>query len=260
MKRIQDTNSLLQRFETAMRHMKDKNGLIWYYALCMDVNLDTCFTIVSYEDCCKYYKQEMTTFYQDGTPEARSRFFANLYLWTVRHGIREMAEVWFGHLKQCYLIDANSSLNRFYTGIRVFEAMTIEMVYATDVRNVTKFIYFNDELEALIKTMRLALKVCNCFIERFELHELHFNLVKSFQNDGMKDFKRLERNAVENLNFLSLDIIKHTRRSWTCELAPADQNFWINHSTKAKAMYLDGVAFSDRIFPYSLPIPKSGSF
>lgn len=243
-----------------MKVMNDKNGMIWYHALCLDVLLDTGFTIVSYEDCSQFYLKEITTIRQDGTPEALSRFFANLLLWSIRHGVFEISQVWLAHLKQFFTMEPHGSLNNVFTGLRVIEALILQLAFAIEDRNIELFTYFDQKLKGLTRIVKIALKVPNCFKERFELQLLHFELVKRFKKKNLKQLKNMKEKAVKNLNYLSLELIKHSERTWKCELTPAIRNFWINHSSKANAISLSQIDFPDRIFPYSLPIPKSGSF
>lgn len=258
---MQDACTLLQRFQTAMRYMNDRNGLIWYYALSMDMLLDTSLTVETYEACDKFFLNEITTFHKDGEPEAKSRFFANLLLWCVRHKVDEMAQIWQEHLNTMhYKLESRSSLNSTFTGLRIMEALTLQLSFVIEDRNMDLFEYYDEELKGLIKLMNSKSRISNCFSERFELHRIHLKLVKKFDANHFKKLNKLMDQALKKKNNCSYDIIKHNQRSWTCQLPAEAQNFWMKHSTASNRLNLCMMVFPDRIFPYSLPIPKSGNF
>lgn len=260
MKRIQDAYFLLQRFGCAMKFTDDKNGIIWYHALSMDMMMDTSLTIVSYDTCEQYYLNEVTTFHKDGTPESLARFFSNLLLWSIRHRIHEIAQVWMKNLALCFSIEPKSSINNTFTGLRVMEAFTIQLLIADKNRNLDLFQYFNNEMKKIIIMMSLPLKNSKCFVERYELHRIHFDIVKKFKEKRLKELDEILNMALTNKNYCAYDIIKHTQRSWKCELPTNIQDFWINHTSKENEINLSKCSYNDRIFPFSLPIPRSGSF
>lgn len=260
MKRIQEAHVILQRFHSAMHFMKDKNGLIWYYALSMDMLLDTSYTVETYETCEQYFFKEVTSFHQDGDKDAKSRFFANLLLFSTRHGVYEMTQIWFQNLEQCYQLDHFGSLNSVFTGLRVMETFTLQISLAIEHRNMVQFMHYDRETEKLIKIIKSAIKLSNCFVERFELHQLHFSLVKNFDRKKLKSLEQLEESAVKQLDFLALDQIKHARRTWSNDSSPGQCSFWLDHSTSESSIDLHRVDFAHRVFPFSLPIPKPESF
>lgn len=260
MKRIQDAHALLESFGRAMKLIDNKNGILWYHALGMDMLLDTSFTIVPYMTCHHYFLNERTTIHKDGTSESLARFFANLLLWCIRHDIHELAQMWMKNLAMCFAIEPHCSINNTFTGLRVLEAHTIQLAFAIKDRNIDKFQHFNNEIKQFLKMMKLALKTSNCFGDRFELHKLHFELVKRFSEKRLKKLDKLLSMALKNKNYCAYDIIRHTQRSWKCELTLKMQEFWISSSSKENAVNLNKFVFVDRILPYSLPIPRSGNF
>lgn len=67
--------------EYASRNNLDKSGRTWYYAMCADVQLDTGLTILSFQNCNKYYLQEGETIISLYDPEAERRYFTSMWLW-----------------------------------------------------------------------------------------------------------------------------------------------------------------------------------
>lgn len=259
LKRVQDAQRLLERFGTAMKMTNDKNGQIWYHALCMDVLLDTSLTIESYEECDLFHTREIATFDKEGHLEARARFFANLLLWSVRHSFHGIARIWRQHLADCFSLEPCSSINNTFTGLRLVEALTIQLGFAVEDKNLHLFSHLNKELIDLMKVLESALKITKCFTERFELHKLHHQQVMKFEVKRMKKLDNLLGLSIENQNFYSLDLIQHTKRSWNHLMSSEQENFWIDHSTNERSLSLKKAFYFDRVFPYSLPIPMSGN-
>lgn len=140
------------------------------------------------------------------------------------------------------------------------ETFTLQISLAIEHRNMVQFMHYDRETEKLIKIIKSAIKLSNCFVERFELHQLHFSLVKNFDRKKLKSLEQLEESAVKQLDFLALDQIKHARRTWSNESSPGQCSFWLDHSTSESSIDLHRVDFAHRVFPFSLPIPKPESF
>lgn len=59
----------------------DKWGRNWYYAICADVQLDTGLTVLSFQNCERYYLQEGEDIISLQDPEAERRYFTSMWLW-----------------------------------------------------------------------------------------------------------------------------------------------------------------------------------
>lgn len=80
-RRTQEVFKLLKRFHTTMVQINNRTGIIWFYALSIDVVLDTCYKVVTYEECEHFYLNETTTFKSQIYSNASLRFCANMWLW-----------------------------------------------------------------------------------------------------------------------------------------------------------------------------------
>lgn len=242
-----------------MKNDKNENGLIWYHAMCLDVLLDTSFTVKSYYDCQNYCLQKTTTFNNDENSEAKSRLFANLWLWCVRHNDQETSLIWKKKFLECYNYE-QSSLNNTFTGLRVMEALTVQLAFDIEGGSMVSLNESENELKDVIKLIKSAVKISNCFFERFELHRIHFAQIMQFKQKRLKQLDKLMNMALKHQSYYAFNLIKHTQRSWRHQLVPWMKNFWLNHSTNDDLLNLSQISIIDRAFPFSLPIPKSGNF
>lgn len=243
-----------------MTSSRDMNGLVWYHALCMDLLLDTCYSIKSYDECAQFYNDELVHFQDEGRTEATSRFLANLSLWCARHENHEASQTWIRNLSTCFSLEPKSSMNNMFTGLRVIEGLSLQLVFAIEGRSAVLTRQHDEELQKVVHAMRLTLKVCSRFEERFELHLTHLSLIKNCESDQLKKLAKLSEKAIKSQDYYACDLIKHNLRSWRSELPPAIKHFWAKHSKADDALELTQITYSDRVFPYSLPIPTSGNF
>lgn len=80
-KRLREANLLLQHFKDVMAKSYDKTGLCWYHTLCMDILLDTGYTILSYEECDNFDLNVLKSVDNIRDKDATSRFYVNMWLW-----------------------------------------------------------------------------------------------------------------------------------------------------------------------------------
>jgi hypothetical protein len=257
LKRVKEAFSLLKKFESSMKSMNDKNGLIWYHALSMDLLLDSSFTLESYKNCYEFYKNEISLFSVANTEE-KSRFFANLWLWSVRHKIHEMSEMWMNLAITSFSFDPNHSIENTFTGLRIIEALTLQMVISIDDNDMRLVENYKHQMIKFKKSMKLPIKTTKCFQNHFEFQEIHLQLATNQQENFSKVLDKLASKALKNQKFHLYDLIKHNQRHWKCDLTPAMRNFWINHSNDDNELTLSHLnnQTSDRIFPFSLRIPN----
>lgn len=183
-----------------------------------------------------------------------------MLLWSVRHEIYEMTQVWSENFLLSFEIDRNHSVNQTFTGLRVMEALTLQLVHAINDRDSTLFAHFTDEVNKIDKRLSKAVKVSKCFKERFELHRMHFKLVNKFDIKLLKKLDKLKKTAIKSQNFTTFYLLNHMGKVWRGELPAKIEKFWNNHSTKENSLNLQDISLPVRIFPFSLPLPKSENF
>lgn len=235
-----------------MKSTNNKCGLIWYHALCMDMLLDTNYTIVTYEDCDKFYLSSILTVDKSAYPEAHSRFFVNLCLWNFRHGFDKIAQALKDELLALHL---SSSINDTFTGLRVMEALTLQLARAIESYDLNLMMKLDDALQRVIKSMASSLKTTKFNTERFKLHRLHFQLVENFDESRFSQLEKLKVKALKNRNFYAVDLITHTLNFWQNKLSENIKNFWLHHSTTDNPLKLSQISTVNQIFPFSLSIP-----
>jgi hypothetical protein len=224
----------------------------------MDMLLDTSFTILSYADCEEFFLGKPSWFADRVMSKSCNRLVANIMLWRVRHQIYDDTTFWISKLTDKRATEP--SMSSVFTGLRIMEILTLHLAHALDKRDSTGVTLFKDKLRRQTKKLSAEMRVVKCFYERFVLHQVHSAMVEEYNTKHLKTLEKLLGVALRNKNFCSHDIIKHTLRCWRLEVSPEVKSFWVRHSVKENPLDLFKVPFHERVFPYSLPIARSGNF
>jgi hypothetical protein len=218
--RIDDAIKLLTEFGGIAKRHLDRNGMIWFYALAMDLTLDTCQTIVvSYEECYKFHLELATSSHGDGvSDEAIGRFLANFWLWSMRNDIMERGERLMERLREKFELNSRSSINNVMTGIRVVEALTLHYVHAVESQNIPSHAFLHYLITRYLNKLKNDVKsTYGCFQERVLFHELHFEMINN-QNYSKKLFQlrmsRLLRKAIMKRDYFAFNYLRHLSLAW----------------------------------------------
>lgn len=238
----------------AVTKARDMNGWIWYFALCLDVQLDASFTIEHFETCNNFYESKMSGLTDKKYQNSRARFLVNCLLWSLRHKRYNAAKIWKIRLNGLLEIHPDSIITDTFTMLRLFESLSLLLLVSYEFPNFTQLTTVKKESKEVIKLIENALKSTKLFVQRFELLRLHQEMLETFSDKCVKSLTKHEELAVQNKDFLILDIIRHTRRSWKRELPPNIDKFWINHSVQSGSFDFNELLVPDRVIPYSLPL------
>lgn len=254
LKLFQEASSTLAKFLLQVKSANDKNGLIWYHAMCLDFLLDTTMTILPFQSCCEFFVAEMTEEPTKSRQEACARFYANCLLWNMRHGCHVAAKFWQRKLMKIFEVNKVDSITGTYTGLRLLESLTLEVASFISTRKITELRNVENELKFVSKLVTAGVKNSNLFAERLKLHRLHLKMVKTYNMKNLAKLEKLEESAIKSKDFLALGIIKFTQLAWNKKLSENVRNYWINHSTNHAAISVDQLSASDRVFTFSLPL------
>lgn len=147
-------------------------------------------------------------------------------------------------------------LNKTITGIRVMEALNLQMIRSIDTRNVNSFKYYEKEMKQIIKKMNVLVDSTNCLQARYQLHVTHCRHLKKVESKNIKKLIELKKLALKMNDYCTYDILLHTIQLWKCKLPNHAKTQWQDQGRN-----VDDIFYSDdRIYPFSLEIPKSGQF
>lgn len=136
------------------------------------------------------------------------------------------------------------------------ESLNLQMIRSIDTRNVNSFKYFENEMKQIMKTMKVLVDATNCLQARYQLHVTHFYHLKKVDNKNIKKLIELKKLALKINDFCTYDILLHTIQLWKCKLPNYAKTQWQEQGRNINDIFYS----DDRIYPFSLEIPKSGQF
>lgn len=171
--RIQDCYKLLQELHFSIK--SDIFSLTWYYALCMDLHLDTGNEhIIEYETCKQHYIEILSTKGYEKSTDACRRFIANFWNWNLlRDELFEMPKSW---LINVFEVQANPSFNDFFTEMRLIEGFLQQLKIFKKEHNFDEVTHTKKIIKHRLKKIK-KVKFSVCFSKRIKLYEEYFAMI-----------------------------------------------------------------------------------
>uniref|UniRef100_A0A182QFI7 Uncharacterized protein n=1 Tax=Anopheles farauti TaxID=69004 RepID=A0A182QFI7_9DIPT len=281
-RRIAETVQTLWTLQKLLVHHQYRTGHIWYYAICMDVLLDTSCCVESYRRCENFYFKNRESFLAQRDTFASARLFANLWLWCVRYGAWVAADNWLELMREYFSLSVHDSTINIHTAIRIIEGMVLTLIYHIEARNTTQTRRVRAEIETLLGNVGQALSVNRNHVARFELMRIYYRQVVAPDRGSSACRRQLAaaaKRAQRRNDHLCHDHIQHTAKFWHRELPPALETFWLDHAAGSNQSdgasqsqsfnagspfgisneqlydYASCILNHERIYPYSMPLP-----
>lgn len=126
---IENCYKLLQELHYSIKfNNNDENAKIWFYALSMDLYLDTKHDcIVDYDECKNIYIEAISIQNIEMNTEACLRFIINFCLWNGRKGRKDELQLLVIPKIEKSFAHANLNFDRIFTGMRLLELLHIHM-------------------------------------------------------------------------------------------------------------------------------------
>lgn len=127
---IENCYKLLQELHYSIKfNNNDENAKFWFYALCMDLYLDTrhdC-VVADYDECKNIFIEAISVQSNEMNIEACLRFIINFSLWNARKGRRDELQLLVIPIIEKSFAHANLNFDRIFTGMRLLELLHIHM-------------------------------------------------------------------------------------------------------------------------------------
>lgn len=175
---------------------------------------------------------------------------------SVRKNWPEAARQWMQKLVPFFSLTNSDLLNKTFSGIRVMEALNLQIIHSIDTRNVDSYFYFENEMKNIMKTMDILVDVTKCLRARYQLHIIYFYHLKKPDNNNIKKLVKLKELALKINDYCTYDTVLHTIQLWECKLPSHAKTQWEDNGNNVNDIFYS----DDRIYPFSLQIPKSGKF
>lgn len=211
--RLPEAISVLFELKELSETNTDRSGLIWFYALCLDIHLDTGYSIISYKNCLKFHTDELESnkhFIND--LNSIRRFYANLLLICVRRENWESGKFWENEFNEFFALLPEDLNVNVLTALRALEGKLLEFIYAIESRSLYMIISLQKRIENLIKGIRSCRTMDSSLRIHFTMLRIYYKQIRKFNEGNISKMIKLLKRAKAHSFLLYKDILTHNIR------------------------------------------------
>ncbi|XP_024946802.1 adenylate cyclase type 10 [Cephus cinctus] len=255
-RRHDEAVSMMRGLEFNCNDDVDKSGRTWYYALCVDIQLETGLTILPYRKCEQYYQEQGQTMINLRDPESEKRYFTCMWLWCIRTEHLEAAIVWKTEMINACNVASEFSIATSFTATKRLEGLIISYVHKINSRNIKAIGHLIVEIKKQFKVINKIIKVIKIIYPRYNLLKAYYHMVHSRKKLGMKYLQRSKTLAIKMENIMIYEWASHCEKVWTGAINSIQCDMWKENVTKEKIVGWHEIDTRSNVVPYSLPLPK----
>ncbi|KAL2712439.1 adenylate cyclase type 10-like, partial [Vespula squamosa] len=216
--------STLRELEFISRTHVDKSGRTWYFAACVDVQLDIGLMVLPYQECERYYLKEGEHLSLRGS-EAERRYFTSMWLWCIRNKEWEASKVWLKKKVEKKRADEDL-VAATLTDLKELEGMLISYVYYVSNYDI-KAIDIMTQIEASLKNIKSLTRIVEIVIPRYILMKAYYFMVRGYKKMAIKILQKATKISDKMNNKLIYGWAMHCKQAWEGKLSPLQQDMWL---------------------------------
>ncbi|CAK9807130.1 Adenylate cyclase type 10 [Anthophora plagiata] len=246
----------LRELEFVSHYDLDKSGRTWYYALCIDVQLDTGLMILSFEACEQYFLREGEQMISQQDPEAERRYFTSMWLWCIRTSQWEAAKVWKGRNVENSPFMDEHIVAATITALKKLEGLLILYVHKINSRNTNVSVTIA-EVKSTFKDVKKITKIVRIVMPRYMLLRAYYWMIRSQKSRAMKRLKKLKKICLKMENKLIYTWVLHCEKAWSGGISPVQLDMWRDMSDTNMLKKWDEINVNNsKMIVYTFPLPK----
>ncbi|XP_055594686.1 adenylate cyclase type 10-like [Uranotaenia lowii] len=282
-KRIPEAVEMLKHFEERTSKYQDDAGKAWYYAIAMDIMLDTSCCIESYKSCESFVLENCEALGYQKDAYAVNRLYADLWLWCVRNGAWETADTWMNKLQAVFVLTPHDSMINVHTSVRLMEGLNLCLVNKIESRSVIAIAKLKTAILKISENIENALQISKCHEAKYRFQKMFYKHITHAKPKNLETMEKISKYAVSRNDLLCGEKVLHNVMHWRCELSPMIDSFWADHCSGGsnveevqdsgivrtqttglpENLPYDYTCFTmndQRVYPFSLPLPKARYF
>lgn len=161
-RKITEAITMLWNFKSLTNRYQDGFGKAWYYAIALDILLDTSCCIETYSSCESFYLKNCEALGHQRDAYAVTRLYADMWLWCVRNGAWETADTWMNKLLEVFVLTPHDSMINVHTAIHVLEGLILTLVSKIEARSILAIVHLQEEIDILCQSIEAALDISKC--------------------------------------------------------------------------------------------------
>ncbi|KAG5334640.1 ADCYA cyclase, partial [Acromyrmex charruanus] len=253
--------SLLRELEFISRNVLEKSGRTWYYAMCADAQLDTGLTVLSFQNCHKYYDQEGETIISLQDPEAERRYFTSMWLWCIRTQQWEAVKVWSSRNVTAESIIDEHKVAATFTALKKLEGLLI--IYGKSQfavreitnRNINALQTFT-EIKHEFKRIKSMIKIVKIAVPRYMLMKAYYYMIQLQKRAAIKMLQKTKKLCIKVDNKMIYAWANHCQQDWLDAVSFIHKDLWIESTRELREDWDEVNANDSKMIPYTFPLPK----
>ncbi|RLU22084.1 hypothetical protein DMN91_006464 [Ooceraea biroi] len=248
--------ALLRELEFVSQNNLDKSGRTWYYASCADMQLDTGFTILSFQNCEQYYLREGESIISLQDPEAERRYFTSMWLWCIRMQQWEATKVWNSRNLTVESAVDEHKVAATITALKKLEGLLLLYVGEVSNRNISA-LNTMAEIKRQLKDIKKNIKMVKIAIPRYMLLKAYYYMIQSQKRAALKMLRRTKKLSMKVDNRMIYTWANHCQQAWLGVMSSVRENLWKEKSASKLDDEWDEIDANDStVVPFTFPLPR----
>lgn len=252
--RLSEAAELLEVLRDVAKEDSDNSAMCWYYALCLDMALDTGYAIETYTESTEFYTDECESLLCSRDPDSELAFYSAMWLWCIRISEWEAMSTWERKIRQKFDLNSYQGIANTKSMIKVLEGFISKLALAVQSKDFAEIHRSKQIIKVLKNAIAKSVKRVQCERMRFSMMLAYLKKVKRKDNEAIKLMHKCRDLCIQNQHKSMLMICDHQIQYWKGTLPPKMVDFWTKiFSSNKKAYFRPSVT---DVICYTLRLPN----
>ncbi|KOX77894.1 Adenylate cyclase type 10 [Melipona quadrifasciata] len=228
-KKINETVDLLRELYYLSKTDVDYTAITWYYALCMELLLDTAMILETYEACHDFYARTYKSrIHALRDPESVVRLKNSLVIWQLRMNVK-VTDKLVRDIDD-YLVDVTyDNFARIYNCVKILECYLLIIHRGINIRRTNDMFNRSRNIKTIIKSLHNASSYAP-FIKPFlYLLQSYMEIVHGRKILSRMNLKKSRKFATAQGNKLVLALLEQNKRTWEESKYNNMAEYWVEN-------------------------------
>lgn len=255
--RIDEVIVLLKKLSNIASEDNDDSAMCWYYTLSLSLALDTGYTLVTFQQCEKFYHDECDALVCNRDPDSERAFYACMWLWCIRNSEWEAMSFWEDKIQHIFNITSHDSIENAKSAVRVLEGLIIKLVTAMESKNLLEVIRTRKIIKVLSKSIEKSIKRVKIIRDRYYMLKAYLTKVECNDKQALKIMKKCKKICIRDQSLAHAKNCEHQIQNWNGILPPILYDLWLrNASVDNLVSWNENDIKQKRIICYTFRLPN----
>ncbi|KAL3287927.1 hypothetical protein HHI36_002383 [Cryptolaemus montrouzieri] len=233
-----------------------QSGRLSFFTACLKFQIETGYTVLSYNDCEKFNYTENLQLASVKNPTLMIEFVSLMWLWNCRNHKWECAAKWTNEIRKYVELILKQKERATFVALYILEGHLLSLVHSTNSQNIESHEKLEISVNKLFKKIQMSLQFAKFLLPRFKHFQAYYEYIKGHEEKALKMLEDTLVCAAKYENALELVHINHSKLAWKNQLTRNMISKWNTHSDSDHLLdyrLLDGI--DNQIISFTLPKP-----